>query len=435
VLISWQGGLNFYLGNHPGADGWSATAPGIRKDWWGGYEDGIRIPSRALGGKPSYREISAYWFRRGFDFMRDHPGEALRLLGRKAYLLFYGAELSNNQILSFSGRYSRVFRNLPLAFGVIAPLSLVGALLLGRDRRRSLLLLYLLTYGSTLVLFFVCSRFRIPLMPFFLIFGAAGLVGTARALRRAPGRGAALLAGILLLTALLNHDFGVVPPVNLAWGYEGEGVSLLRQGRFEEAADRFRKAIENDPRSPQAHHDLGVALREAGRPEDALPCFRKAIELDPRNAEAYNNLALTLSRLGREEEAIAVYREGLGVDPRHAGLHVNLAMLLHNLGRYGEAAEEYRAFIGLGHVDGRVHTNLGLCLQQLGREGEAEEELRRGAKLAPREPVPALRLAGFVAGRGDTAAARRILAAARDRMPENDALAAALEKLGKASHD
>lgn len=435
VFIAWQGGLNFYLGNHTGADGWSATAPGIRKDWWGGYEDGIRIPSRDLGRQLTFNEISNYWFRRGGAFLKENPGEGAKLLARKAYLLLYGAELSNNQILSFSGRYSRVFRNLPLSFGVLAPLALVGLFLLGRHRTRSLLIFYFFTYGSTLVLFFVCSRFRIPLLPFFLLFAAGALVEIAKRVRRSPPTGAALLAAVLVLMVLLNHDFGVIPPVNLAWGYEGEGVSLLAQGRYDEAAGRFRSAIDHNPRSSQAHHDLGIALREGGNPEEAIPSFRRALEIDRFNAEAYNNLALSLARTGRDDEAITTYRKGIEIDSRHPGLHINLAMLLHNKGLYEEAIEEYGAFIRTGIVDGRVHTNLGICLEQLGRLDEAERELRRGVTLAPDQGVPALRLAGFLAVRGDVGEARRILEEAAERMPGNGDIAEALELLRKESDD
>ncbi len=435
VFIAWQGGLNFYLGNHPGADGWSATAPGIRKDWWGGYEDGIRIPAMAMRRQPAYREISNYWFQRGADFMMENPGEACRLLGRKAYLLFHGAELSNNQILSFSGRYSRVFRNLPLTFGVLAPLSLAGVLLIGRGRSRGLLLLYFVTYSSTLVLFFVCSRFRMPLLPFFLLFASGALLQVAKTVRRKPMKGGGIFLGIIVLMGLLNHDFGLIPPVNQAWGYEGEGISLLAQGRFDEAAGRFRGAIRHNPRSSQAHHDLGIALRESGDPEGAILSFRESLKIEPANAEGYNNLALTLASAGRNEEAIPTYRQGIEIDSRHPGLHVNLAFLLHNLGRYEEAIDEYKAFIRTGMVDGRVHTNLGLCLQEAGRLDEAERELRRGVQLSPREVVPPLRLADYLVIRGNRNEARRVLEEASARMPTMRDFTEALELLEKEADD
>lgn len=236
----------------------------------------------------------------------------------------------------------------------------------------------------------------------------------------------AVLAGLILL---LNTDFGIVPPVNLALGYEGEGLSLMEQGENKEAAARFREAIRHDPGSRNAHHDLGVVLRESGDTEGAIESFRRSLEIDPRNPEAYNNLALTLSMAGRGGEAAEVYREGIAADPRHPGLHVNLAVLLQERGEYEAAAAEYRSFLLSGIRDGRVHANLGLCLIRLGREGEGEAELRKGVGLSPTAPGPPLLLAEYLAGNGRDEEARVLLREASERMPGERSISDALAGL------
>ena len=430
VWIASQGGINFYLGNHPGADGWSATAPGIRKDWEGGIEDSYLIARRELGREPKASEVSSYWYRRGWDYLRENPGEGAAGFLKKSYLLLHGAELSNNQIIPFAARYSRLFHTLPLGYGLIVPLALLGIALGWRDRRRSLLLLFLGLYSTTIILFFVCSRYRMPLVPILLLYAASALIRLGSDLRRRRWRGGsvklAVLAGLILL---LNTDFGIVPPVNLALGYEGEGLSLMEQGENKEAAARFREAIRHDPGSRNAHHDLGVVLRESGDTEGAIESFRRSLEIDPRNPEAYNNLALTLSMAGRGGEAAEVYREGIAADPRHPGLHVNLAVLLQERGEYEAAAAEYRSFLLSGIRDGRVHANLGLCLIRLGREGEGEAELRKGVGLSPTAPGPPLLLAEYLAGNGRDEEARVLLREASERMPGERSISDALAGL------
>jgi hypothetical protein len=52
VLIASQGGVNFYIGNNPHSNGYTAVVPGTRADWWGGYEDTHRIVEHALGRTP-----------------------------------------------------------------------------------------------------------------------------------------------------------------------------------------------------------------------------------------------------------------------------------------------------------------------------------------------------------------------------------------------
>jgi Flp pilus assembly protein TadD len=60
-----------------------------------------------------------------------------------------------------------------------------------------------------------------------------------------------------------------------------------------------------------------VALARLGRYEEAEDGFRQALDLDPRDVTAWTNLGLCLSRLRREQEAIACFekvRELSGVD-------------------------------------------------------------------------------------------------------------------------
>lgn len=430
VWIASQGGINFYLGNHPGADGWSATAPGIRKDWTGGIEDSYLIAKRDLGRDPKPSEVSSYWYDRGLAYLRENPGEGGRNLAKKAYLLIHGVELSNNQIIPFAARYSRVFRALPLGYGPIVALGLFGIALTFRDRRRSLLLLFLVLYGGTIVLFFVCSRYRMPLVPILLLFGAAGLADLGLDFRRRRAAAGLVKSGALLaLLFLVAHDFGVPGPMNWALGYEGEGKSLLERGDLAGAEERFRSATEADPGSRNAWHDLGVLLRERGELAGAERAFRRSLALDDRNAEGYNNLGLTLAAADRPEEAVRAYREGIAADPRHPGLRVNLALLLQQGGRDAEAADEYRAFLLSGIRDGRVNANLGICLIRTGRVEEGEAEIRRGIEISPLAPGPPLLLAERLAASGRTEEARAVLEEARSRMPEERSIETALRDL------
>ncbi|MFH1680657.1 MAG: tetratricopeptide repeat protein, partial [Candidatus Eisenbacteria bacterium] len=433
VWIASQGGINFYLGNHPGADGWSATAPGIRKDWRGGIEDSRLLAERALGRKPRDSEVSSYWYGRGKTFIRENPREAALLFLKKSYLLLHGAEPSNNYIIEFAARYSRPFRALPLRFGLVVPLAIVGMLFARWDRRRILLLLFLVSYSVSIVLFFVCSRYRMPLVPVLLLFAAGGLLGLGAGVRRRRLRVLPEAALLLALVFLLNHDFGVVGPLDWAQGFQGEGISLLERGDPGAAAERFREVLRLRPGSSDAEHDLGVALRELGDREGAVASFRRVLALDPRNAEAYNNLALTLAAEGRGAEAEEAYRRGIEADPRHPGLRVNLAQLLQGAGRYEDAIPEYRSFLRSGIRDGRVHANLGVCLLRMGRTAEGEEELRTGARMSPDLSGPALLLAEHLAASGRGKEARAVLLDAAARLPGDRAVAEALCALDNAS--
>ena len=66
------------------------------------------------------------------NFMREEPGAAARLLVRKLYLFWWGAEISNNEHIYFLRRYSLPMRvglwhaGVFFPFGILAPLALAG---------------------------------------------------------------------------------------------------------------------------------------------------------------------------------------------------------------------------------------------------------------------------------------------------------------------
>jgi len=84
-----------------------------------------------------------------------------------------------------------------------------------------------------------------------------------------------------------------------------DAMLAARQGRFDEAIELYRRAIERDPLVAGAYHNLGQYLIGADRPLEAEEAFRKALEIAPQNLVTHALLSLTLVDHGRGEEALA----------------------------------------------------------------------------------------------------------------------------------
>ena len=119
---------------------------------------------------------------------------------------------------------------------------------------------------------------------------------------------------------------GVKPPDRLAEQLDrlkaGERVFLLqgrrafRVGRFQEAADAFRRATEADSTSARALINLSAALDGLDRPEEAAAALDRALEIEPENLAAlYNRGALHLAR-GEHARAVARLRPVVAASPR-----------------------------------------------------------------------------------------------------------------------
>jgi len=103
---------------------------------------------------------------------------------------------------------------------------------------------------------------------------------------------------------------GQVVPANVLFAF-----SYGRRAR-----DAIGKALELDPKSPQAYLGRGVGnyyLPDAlgGGPPVAMPDFRKAAELDPSSAEAYLWLGLALRKEHHNAEARQAFEKAVRLDP------------------------------------------------------------------------------------------------------------------------
>ena len=95
------------------------------------------------------------------------------------------------------------------------------------------------------------------------------------------------------------------------------------------ARDAINKALELDPRSPQAYLARGVGnyyLPDAlgGGPPVAIPDFRKAADLDPSSAEAYLWLGLALRKEHHNAEARKAFAKALQLDPTRVWIQQQL---------------------------------------------------------------------------------------------------------------
>jgi tetratricopeptide (TPR) repeat protein len=79
--------------------------------------------------------------------------------------------------------------------------------------------------------------------------------------------------------------------------------ALWEFGHTEEALDHAERAVEIDPRFPQAWYNRGFFLSERGLYDEAVNAFDNAIRLGMRSAEVLEEKALALEELGEEEEA------------------------------------------------------------------------------------------------------------------------------------
>ncbi len=395
VLISSQGGINFFIGNNIESDGKIATAaPGSPP--YDGYQDNIWITSvklaeRSLGQKLKPSQISNFWVGQGLDFVQIHPLRYLGLLGKKLYYFWNSYEIESNKSLYFFSRWSSLLRLLlwdhllRFPFGIICPLAILGMILNARNWKRYFLLYaFVLSYMLSVISFFVTSRFRLPVIPFLIIFASYSIFWLADKIRNKQTRPFLVSLSILIPFFLIsNSSFFGVKPTDLSRTYNNLGIVYNKKGWYDSAIAICREGLEINPNSPELHRSLGHAYYEKGDGQRAAKEYEQAVYLDPQMATAYSDLGYVYDRLDRDEEALRAYQKALEIDSTLVRAFVNLGFLFEKKGSYDQAVTEYQKALRLEPEVASIHNDLGKAYAKLGSKEMALTEFKRALELDP----------------------------------------------------
>ena len=405
VFISSYGGLNLYVGNNAEATGVEPRIPELKElagieNWCCfDYPAVVRGLARKLGKEElTFSEANAYFYRQALGFVREHPLLFVKNTAKKALLFWGPGEITNDTVMAYDKAYSPILRHLP-GFPVVLALFLLGMFMWfldgareqgktgtvpservperdgtvpasppGEDettqQARLVVFAFIPTYFASVLPFFIAGRYRVPIIPFLLLFGAYGVVRLGQlAVQRDYRRGAPSGLALLALLALAH------------WNPTGYAPSL--------STWHFRYAL---------------ACAESGERENAIAHYREAIAAGPRggaagkeDAAAYNNLGRLLAQQGKSDEAIAAYAAGLQLRPDEPILHINLGYELAKLGRFEEAVTHYETAIRLKPDLALAHVNLAVALEALEKWDEAARHYLQALELNPRDAFSASR--------------------------------------------
>lgn len=417
VLVSSNGGLNFFLGNNPDYEETVSLRPGTR---WTllNREPGVNPRTDPAGW-------SRYYYGKAAAYIRSDPTGYAALLTKKLILFWNGHEIGRNISFSHIAEHSPFLAFPLVSFRWLAPLALVGMMLAWRKRApMGLLALYLTAQMVATVAFFVCARHRFVVVPALYVFAgyaAVTLVGELRLRRRSvlPY----LLLGVISAVAVNSNPYGASERLYVRPDYE-LALILRREGRMEECLELLESAQARSPDDPDPFFAMGSTLMILDRHGDAATCFERAAQLEPRYAPTWYNLGLSLRKADELAPAEEALREALKRQPRYWEATQALGDVLEEAGRYDEAVKVYQAssqiagdrsertsaLMGLvrahwmaGRLDlslesmdtvmemagnepallAEAHLNRARILHAMGRQKEAAEEAARAAQLNP----------------------------------------------------
>lgn len=130
--------------------------------------------------------------------------------------------------------------------------------------------------------------------------------------------------------------------IHLAIEYFNKAYQLHMSGNIKDAIEAYKKSIYYY-QTPKAHTFLGWAFSLNGRFEEAIDECKIAIELDPNFGNPYNDIGSYLINLGKYDEAIYWLEKAVEApdyEPRHFPFY-NLGRVYEKKGDWFTALSYY----------------------------------------------------------------------------------------------
>ena len=292
VLISFQGPSSFWIGNTYDAKGIGLSRSPLRE----------KLASEAHGSVIRTFEIL-------LREIKEHPREYKELYLRKVKMFLNGYEIPANLNYYLFRKFHNVLKIAPVSFAIICPLALLGLVLVTRKYKYiGLLYLFLLVPSVSVIFFHIQSRYRIPAVPFFIIFASYTVYWLVYMLKTKKfvvlSSALAVLMGISFYTRpdkkIIEKYFGSyirgVDYNNLASAYikqmnREDLTPRQRKELMDKVVTNLEMAVLIDPRDPRIQLKLGAVYYLLGRYEDAEKAFYRTLESDPTNEEAMKYIA------------------------------------------------------------------------------------------------------------------------------------------------
>lgn len=388
VLISSNGGLNFYIGNNPDYDRTFAIRPG--PDW-----DAMQALPLKQNPKATQVQQDAYFYRRGLSYAIQHPLDYAALTLKKAVIYLTAVEGKRNHDIyyyrHFSGLYSvLLLKTLFFAFplGLALPLAALG---IARRQRRAggaLLILYLVAQMVATVAFFVCARYRVTSMPVMLIFAGLGGVELWRIAKKRAWRQSVLplvLAGMVLVISNANvyrvdRDQKILDADTRY--YQGE--ILFKAGDAVGAADELAASVALNPRDEVARFNYSRVLRQLGRPEDARRQLLECLKIEPGSPAAHAELGNLSAEEGNLDGAVSHLSIAARADKAFSEQLVQLAEKAYSGKQYPAARRALETVVSVRPDYAEARRSLGVVLMKQRQFPEAIAQLREACKLDPK---------------------------------------------------
>lgn len=386
-ILPTSGGINLYIGNNPDYCQTLTIRPGEK------WTELTELPWR--NGVSTIKGQDKYFKQLVIEYVRSQPLDLVKGLGCKTLEFVCSRELPRNTSIYMFGKWSRLLRLLTwkadgfgFPFGFVFPLAILGVIFNWR-RIPTPVILFIVLYPLSIILVFVTSRYKTPMVPIFSILAAAGLVSVIKRVWQRQWRQVMIIAAVVVVTVLVSvlpgpfcqEQADLEPEF-----FESVGRMLNKRGLSDKAMACFSEALRLKPDFPEAYYYAGETLMQQNKLSEATEYYNEAIRLKPDYSLAYDALGSALLKQGQVDEAVKHYQKAIQLKPDYPSTYIALGSVYLKHGKVDEAIECFRKALRLKPDLPEAHYYLGAALDLKGELDEAIECFREALWLKPDYP-------------------------------------------------
>jgi Tfp pilus assembly protein PilF len=219
-----------------------------------------------------------------------------------------------------------------------------------RDRRKMMpLFIFACVYMISLLPFPPLFRYRLPVVPVFIIFAAYCVTEVLGHIKEHRWGKLSYCMAVLVPLFLMTNITPMAPQLETySRPYYREGRAYLARGNVNGALARLKAALYMHPDDADIYEALGDTYLKLGDLGRARASYESALRIENRFPEAMEKLAIVYAQKGDLDKAVKILQSVLADFPTEtAATHINLAACYSKMGDTDSAKEELEKALSL----------------------------------------------------------------------------------------
>jgi len=344
VMLSAHSGINFWIGNYPGANGYPKIPDDLPAGQAALLDASIQKAEEAAGKPLTRAEVSHYWSGKAWTAIRQDPARWMRLLGTKLKNFWNAYQYDDVTIIALLKEEGVLFPGL--GWGIVAAFGLAGmipAWRLSPPSRWVVAAVFL--HMFSLIPVFITERYRMAAAPGLLILGVVGIsFGIEAVLERRWFAFARYISGACIAFAVV-----FLPKTDAPHSMElyNLGIAELEVRQLDRAERHLLEVQTLAPDSPPLLASLGELYQMKGNHEEARKYYQRALQHDSKNNQVLSNLGLMDIQEQKWEAAEEHLAAAVASEPSDLQSFYQLAIVRMKLGKTALALEAVEAALRL----------------------------------------------------------------------------------------